>query len=340
MKSVWTRFLPLALLLAGGIVARAQAQNTYAQPKPASTGANTPASHENSSGVLPAQQPALPAEVSAESVEPAIGIGDLLRVSVMGAPEYDQEIRVGASGDISLALAGAIHVVGLTTDAAAQVIRQRLMDGSFFSDPQVTVFEKEYATQGVSVLGEVQRPGVYPIVGPRHLFDVLSLAGGVTPKAGELVSITHRKQSNKVESVKLSNDPQKNWQANVQIFPGDTMVVSKAGIVYVVGDVHQSTGVVMDNGGTITVLQALAMAGGANGTAAYNKTKIIRKTPEGQKEIPVELKKILGAKKPDISLQAEDILFVPNSAAKNVAARSVDAAVRLATSVVAYRAIY
>ncbi|HKC70185.1 MAG TPA: hypothetical protein VKB60_01120, partial [Terriglobales bacterium] len=125
-----------------------------------------------------------------------------------------------------------------------------------------------------------------------------------------------------------------------QVLPGDTVVVSKAGIVYVVGDVHHPTGVIMDNGGTLTVLQAVAMAEGVNNTAALNKSKVIRKTSDGQKEIPIELKKIMSAKTPDVNLVAGDIVFIPSSAAKSAAARSLDAAVRLATGVVAYRAVY
>lgn len=318
-------------------------ESPYAQPKSntsgstATTPATNPAQPDAAPGNLPAVSPEAPAP---GDVEPLIGIGDLLKIGVMGAPDFDQELRVGANGDAYVALVGAVHLAGLDPEQAAQLLRKKLIDGRFFSDPQVTVLEKEYATQGVSVLGEVQKPGVYPIVGPRHLFDVISLAGGTTPKAGEVVSITHRNLPNKLETVTLSNNPEKNLAANVKILPGDTVVVSKAGIVYVVGDVRRPTGVVMDNGGTITVLQAIAMAEGVNGTAALNKSKVIRKTSEGQKEIAIELKKILAAKSPDVKLVAGDIVFVPSSAAKSAAARSLDAAVRLATSVVAYRAVY
>lgn len=321
--------------------AQQQPQSTYAQPKTSNTGST--ASPSSATPDVPSNPTNLPKATDADSgqsSEPAVGIGDLLRITVMGAPDYDQELRVGGSGDVNLALVGPVHVAGLSTDQAAGVIRERLMKGGFFSDPQVSVFQKEFATQGVSVLGEVQKPGVYPIIGPRHLFDVISMAGGTTPKAGQVVSITHRKEPGKSETVRLSNDLQKNLSANVSIFPGDTVVVSKAGIVYVVGDVRTPTGVILDNGGNLTVLQALAMAQGANNTAALNKAKIIRKTAEGQVEIPIELKKILGAKKPDVTLQAEDILFVPNSTAKSVAARGLNAAVGLATTVVAYRTIY
>lgn len=329
------------MLVGVAAYAQQQPQSTYAQPKTANSGST--ASPSSATPDTPSSPTNLPKPVdadNAQSTEPAVGVGDLLKITVMGAPDYDQELRVGGSGDVNLALVGPVHVAGLSPDQAAGVIRERLMQGGFFSDPQVNVFEKEFATQGVSVLGEVQKPGIYPIVGPRHLFDVLSMAGGTTPKAGQLVSITHRKEPGKSETVSLSNDLQKNLTANVAVLPGDTIVVSKAGIVYVVGDVRTPTGVILDNGGNLTVLQAIAMAQGPNSSAALNKSRIIRKTPEGQKEIQIALKKILAAKSPDVKLQAEDIVFVPSSAAKSAAMRGIGAAVQLATNVVAYRTIY
>jgi polysaccharide export outer membrane protein len=215
------------------------------------------------------------------------------------------------------------------------------MDGKYFADPQVSVFEKEFATQGVSILGEVQKPGVYPMTGPRRLFDVLSLAGGTTARAGQVVTISSRDSSKGIRSVDLSSDPQKNMKANVDISPGDTVVVSKAGVVYIVGDVKRPMGVLMDNTGQITILQALATAEGANPTAALGKTRIVRKTESGPpKEVMVDLKKIMQAKAPDVRLQAEDVVFIPTSTPKNVGERTLQSIVGIATGVVTYRAIY
>ena len=269
-----------------------------------------------------------------------IGIGDLLKISVMGAPEYDQDVRVAASGNITLGLVGEVHVAGKTTEQAQQFIRERLIDGGYFTDPQVSVFEKDFATQGVSILGEVQKPGVYPITGPRRLFDVLSLAGGTTAKSGQVVTIASRDAAKPMRSVDLSSDPQKNMEANVDILPGDTVVVSKAGIVYVVGDVKHPMGVLMDNTGHITILQALATAEGANSTAALGKARIVRKGENGPVEVPVDLKKIMQAKAPDVKLQAEDVVFVPTSTPKNVGERTLQSIVSIATGVATYRAIY
>ena len=229
-----------------------------------------------------------------------------------------------------------MHVAGLTPEQAQAIITKKLVAGGFFTDPQVSVFAKEYATQGVSVLGEVQKPNVYPLLGSRRLFDVLSVAGGTTPKAGQVITITHRDHPRELRTVLLSNDPAKSAEANVEVFPGDTIVVSKAGIVYVVGDVHKPSGVVMENGTQMTVLQAIAMAEGTNPTAALNAARLIRKTPTGPQEMPLELRKILAAKSPDIHLQAEDIIFVPNSAVKGAGKRGLEAIIQAATGLAIY----
>jgi polysaccharide export outer membrane protein len=118
------------------------------------------------------------------------------------------------------------------------------------------------------------------------------------------------------------------------------VVISKAGIVYVVGDVRVPTGVVLENP-KLTVLKALAMAQGANPTAAQDKTRIIRHTPDGgEEEIPVPLKKILAAKVPDPPLFADDILFVPNSAAKSALRRGSEALVQTAVGAAIYAPLY
>jgi polysaccharide export outer membrane protein len=293
------------------------------------------------------QSPALPAPAPQSNQEAntfapqtksvlLIGDGDLLKVSVLGVPESDQEVRVGEDGNIGLNFIGAVHVAGLSTSAAQELIAKKLIAGGFFTQPQVSVFTKEYATQGVSVLGEVQKPGVYPLLGTRRLFDVLSLAGGTSAKAGKVVSVTHRDHPETPVSVMLSNDAGQSAKNNIEIFAGDTVLVSRAGVVYVVGDVHKPSGVVMDNGSEMTVLQAIAMAEGTNPTAALSKAKLIRRTPSGPKEQPLNLKDMLASRAPDVHLQAEDIIFVPNSAAKSATSRTLEAIVQTATGLVVY----
>jgi len=288
----------------------------------------------------PPSNPAMPGETVVSRPKnpsvPVIGDGDLLKVSVLGAPESDQEVRVGADGNIFLNFIGAVTVAGQTIEQAQVTIAKKLVTGGFFKDPQVSVFAKEYATQGVSVLGEVQKPGVYPMLGARTLFDVLSLAGGTTSRAGKLVSITHRDTPQKPTTVAMSNDAAESVHSNIDIFPGDTIVVSRAGVVYVSGDVHKPSGVIMENGSEMTVLQAIAMAEGVLPDAALNKSKLIRRTPAGPQEIPLPLKDMFASKAPDVRLQAEDIIFVPNSAAKSAGKRTIDTIISTATGLVIY----
>jgi polysaccharide export outer membrane protein len=279
---------------------------------------------------------AVPPVLQQTSPEVPIGAGDLLEVSVFGAPEFAKQIRVSASGDVSVPLIGPVRVVGLSTAAAEKIIAKRLVNGGFFVDPQVSVFQKEYATQGVSVLGEVLKPGIYPLLGRRSVFDAISAAGGTSPRAGNTVSITHRDTPNKAETIRLSYGPGDSQAGNnAQVMPGDTVVVSKAGIVYVVGDVGKPGGFVMENS-QLTVLQALAMAQGANQNAALNSAKLIRRGSDKPQEIPIPLKEILAAKAPDLNLRPDDIVFVPNSAGKTAFRRSMEAIVQTATGVAIY----
>ena len=328
----FTFTLVLLTLFALGATQAGRSETQNASPLPTKSPVNKPA--DTSPGSTLADSAGTPSEKTPTVL--AIGAGDLLKVSILGAPESDQEVRVGGDGTFFLNFIGAVHVAGLSTEQAQATISKKLVAGGFFTEPQVSVFAKEYATQGVSVLGEVLKPSVYPLLGPRTLFDVLSLAGGTTPKAGQVITITHRDHPRELRTVSLSNDPAKSAEANIEIFPGDTVVVSKAGIVYVVGEVRKPSGVVMENGTQMTVLQAIAMAEGTSPNAALNKSKLIRKTPNGPQETPLELKKILAAKSPDIHLQADDIIFVPNSSAKSAGKRGLEAIVQMATGLAVY----
>ena len=267
-----------------------------------------------------------------------IGAGDLLEVSVFGVSDFKQEGRVSEGGEISLPLVGSIDIGGQTIEEAQKIIEQALVKGGYFRDPHVTVLIKDFASQGVSVLGEVMKPGVYPAMSTRRLYDMISLAGGFSPKAGRLITVTHRDTPETPEKVMLTNDPAKSMQSNVPVYPGDTIVVAKAGIVYVVGDVGKPGGFIMENGERMTLLEAIAMAQGVNRTAATGSAKLIRRTSGTPTEVPIQLKGILSAKAPDIDLMAEDILFVPGSLAKNAFRRGLDSALQIATSVAIYGA--
>ncbi|PYX07621.1 MAG: polysaccharide export protein [Acidobacteria bacterium] len=261
-----------------------------------------------------------------------LGIGDLLEFSVYNVPELSTKTRVGNNGDIYLPLIDYVHVAGLTTEEAQGIVEKRLSDGGFLNNPHVTLFIDEYASQGASVLGEVGHPGVYPVLGDRRLFDLISAAGGFTDKAGRSIVVTHRNQPDKPVTVPLTRNLSDSPDSNIAVFPGDTISVRRADVVYVVGEVNKPSGFLMDTE-NLTVLKAIALAGGTSRTARLSGAKIIRNGPAGMTQTSVQLKRILQAKAPDMPLQAEDILFVPSSAAKQFTGRTFEAAMQAATAV-------
>lgn len=257
--------------------------------------------------------------------------GDLVEVGVYNVPELTTKARVSSKGEIYLPLINYVHVAGLTAEEAEGLIQKRLADGGFVKNPHVALFVDQYASEGASVLGEVAKPGIYPVAGQQRLFDVISAAGGFTEKAGRSIQVTHRDQPDQPITVPLSRNLADNPESNIPILPGDTIIVRKADLVYVVGDVGRPSGFLMDSG-HLTVLQAIALAGGTGRTANLGGARIIHQGPGGLSETPVELKKILRAKAPDITMRADDILFVPTSTAKAIAGRTFEAAMQAATA--------
>jgi protein involved in polysaccharide export with SLBB domain len=133
-----------------------------------------------------------------------IGNGDLVEMSVFDTPELSGKLRVSNSGEVALPLVGRLQVAGMKAEEAASLIRQKFVDGGYLRNPQVTVFIAEYATQNVSVVGEVKNPGIYPAFGAHHLLDYLSAAQGLTPLAGTTITITHAGKSGEPERVKMT----------------------------------------------------------------------------------------------------------------------------------------
>lgn len=287
---------------------------------------------QTASSVLNTSSQDAPAQRASIKVSP----GDLVIVTVDGVSDYKPEVRVSENGVISLPLIGEVAVGGTSVERAQDEIAKKMTDGNYFRDPHVSVFVKEYASIGISVLGEVARPGVYPSLGVRRLYDVISAAGGFSARAGKTVTITRRDLPQKPITVTVDADPSKSVSSNVEVQPGDTIMVSKAGLVYVVGDVGRAGGFIMDNNERITVLQVLAMAQGVNRSAAMGSARIIRRTPQGPTEVQVPLKQMMAAKANDMEMQPEDILFIPGSAAKNVVKRSMESVMQVATSLAIY----
>jgi len=337
-RSVPTWMLALEVLLAS---LGASAQQP-ANPSPASGAADwptaqTPAQAAANASTGTANTPAAKITEAAPVPIVKLGLGDLIEVSVYNVPELASKARVSNAGDVYLPLIDYVHVEGLTPEEAQTLIEKRLADGGFVRNPHVTIFVDEAASQGVTVIGEVQRPGIYPDIADHRLYEIISEAGGFSPTASRKLAILRRNQTEPIH-VQLPRNLADDTSGNVEIMPGDTITVPRAPVVYVVGDVGRPSGLIVDNG-QLTVLQALALAGGTNHTAKLGGARILRKGPNGMTQTPLQIKKMLEAKVPDITLQADDILFVPVSGARVLAGRSFEAAMTVATAASIYTVV-
>jgi polysaccharide export outer membrane protein len=191
-----------------------------------------------------------------------------------------------------------------------------LRKNNILNDPHVSVYAKEYTSSGISVVGEVAKPGFYSVLGPHRLFDVLQLAGGITDRAANKVVISHRDQTD-TTTLSISKDPAEMATSNVELRPGDTVVVPRAGIVYALGEVTRPGGYVLNSSGGVTVLQVVAVAGGTTRLASAGKTRLLHRTDNGFQEQQIDVKKLLRGKIQDIALRDQDILFVPTNGIKS-----------------------
>jgi polysaccharide export outer membrane protein len=235
----------------------------------------------------------------------------------------------------------------------------------FLKDPHVSVMVTAIESHPISVLGEVNKPGVFQVRGSKTLLEMLSLAQGLAPDAGDEVLVMRDAGFNRGEgsapngydpvaiggkesagaevdaksypntvSVNLrhllnSRDP----KFNVPVYAGDIVKVTRAGIVYVVGAVKKPGGFTVKGNEQITLLKAIALAEGLTNTSSKGHTRIIRTEESSGKrsEIPIDMGKILDGKAPDMNLQAADIVFVPNSAGKTALYKGTDAVIATAS---------
>ncbi|HEY0797172.1 MAG TPA: polysaccharide biosynthesis/export family protein [Acidisarcina sp.] len=267
----------------------------------------------------------------------ALGPGDLLEIGVFDSPELTQRVRIDSDGKIKLALIGEIPVQGMSPDALQSLMAQKLVTGKFVKDPQVALFVVEYANQMAYVTGEVARPGAYPLLRSHRLRDLLSVTGGLTARAGNIITIKRDGAAPQTIAVDLS-DPDEN-KSNPLILPGDNISAGQTGIVYVLGDVGRPGGFLIDRRAKLSVVQALALAEGTTATASLGKARLIRDSPQGRQEIALDLKSILKSESADVILQAGDVVFVPGSVTRGIGRRSLDTLLATAGGVAVYSTI-
>ena len=269
-----------------------------------------------------------------------ISPGDFLEIAEYHTPEFRSSVRVSAAGTVTLPLIGDVRLAGLDEQAAEHAIEAALVAKGMLLHPLVSVLITAYVGQDVSVLGEVTRPGVYPYTVHHRLLDLISAASGLSPNAGRLVNVFHQGDPKTANGVVL--DPggmDTSTDHNPELSPGDTVQVSRAGLVYVVGDVIRPGGFAVDPVQGLTVVQALALAWGPSQNAAVGKALLIREQKGGRTMIALNLQRMLRGQDPDQLVQDRDILYVPDSEAKNLLNRTLESAIQSTIGVTIYSAL-
>jgi polysaccharide export outer membrane protein len=300
----------------------------------------------------PAPQSTPPAETPSDYI---LGAEDRI---VVYSPDFGEvsgkTLDIASGGFIDLPLCGRLQVAGKTLQELQAEIVARLRQ--YVREPSVTVTVAEFHSQSVSVWGCVNQPGVRPLEGNRTLVEIISQAGGVRTDAGYTVQVTRSLEWGRIPLLSAKDDPSgrfsvaevrldaimggKHPEENILVKPHDVISVPRARLIYVIGNVPRAGGFVLEERESMSVLQALALAGGMSPQSAPGSAKILRGGTDAAKrtEVPVDLKKIMTGQQEDIAMKAEDILYVPSSTAKKAGIRAAEAVLSMATGVIVWRA--
>jgi polysaccharide export outer membrane protein len=260
--------------------------------------------------VVPTTDPAILYPMSREIL---LGQGDVLGIRVFGASDYAPTVRVALDGTIQLPLIGSVAVDGLSLHQAEDIIAHRLSDAGMYRNPQVSIQLIESPNEIVTVTGEMH--GVFPVAGGKRLYDVLSLAGGLPPTASHMIIINRPGIAEPIV-VDLGTDPALSTLANVPIFPRDTIVISRVGVVYLLGAFKNQGAIPMQQNSALTLMELTALGGGAGFEGRFEDLRLIRTSGTARTVVTLDLKKIMRGQAPDPLLQADDIVFLPTNVYK------------------------
>jgi polysaccharide export outer membrane protein len=249
-----------------------------------------------------------------------IGAKDLLEIKVVEVPELNLVVRVSEEGSITLPLVGRVELAGLTKEAAERKVASFLVAGNFVKNPQVTIFIREYQSNRVALIGAVKTPGMYELVGEMSLLELVSKAGGFLENAGNDIIVMREGKDGRDEKLTVDlNDLVMNGTQsfNVALRPNDVISVPIDRIlqIYVWGEVKNPGALEVKMSKNITLVQAVAQAGGTTDAAKKSGVVIKRRNEKTGKEtrIKADLGKIMNGKKPDIPLKEGDVVYVPAS---------------------------
>ncbi|MGD1009335.1 MAG: polysaccharide biosynthesis/export family protein [Candidatus Aminicenantales bacterium] len=253
------------------------------------------------------------------STEYRVGPKDLLEVTAMGVPEITKlVVRVSEDGRVTLPLVGEVDVNNLTQHEVEKKLIMVLGE-KYIINPQVSVFILEYKSKRVSVLGAVEKPGPYELLGRQTIMSIISQAGGMTRDAGNEIIVIRQSADGSGTSIRISVDDlfvKGEARLNIPLEPNDiiTIPVDKVVLIYVFGQVKNPGALQVKRSSIPTLLQAIAQAGGFSDRAARSGIKIRRKDAAGRDiELDVNVKNILKGKTKDIPLKENDTVYVPES---------------------------
>jgi polysaccharide export outer membrane protein len=298
---LWLRSIVVLLLAIASFARSANAQ--FSGP---ALDLSTPMNHK----LVPTTDPAILYPSAREIV---IGQGDLLTIHLYGMADYTPTVRVALDGTIQLPLIGSVAVDGLSLRQAQDLIAKRLSDEGMYRNPQVSIQLVESPNEIVTLTGEMH--GVFPVAGGKRLYDVLAGAGGIPPTASHTVVI-HRPGIAAPIVVDMGTDPALSNNANVPLFPRDTVVISRVGVVYLLGAFKLQGAIPITQNSPLTLMQLTALGGGAGFEGQFNDLRIIRTTGAERTVVQIDIKKVMKGQDPDPILQADDIVFLPSNALK------------------------
>lgn len=265
------------------------------------------------------------AQLPTSNADYRLGPGDLIEIRVFGVSDFDQTVRISAGGTIKLPLLETVTASGLSAAQLEEALTKQLA-GDFIKNPQVSVFVKEYRSQPVSVLGAVRNPGQFQITLPLRLVDVLSMAGGLQPNAGQDVTIQRPSKIGEDEIIRVNLIDlleRGDLSLNTVIRGGDVIHIREREdqFVYIVGELNRSGAFPLPPRKEVRVTQVFAWAGGAARTAKLSDSVLLRYDGAGKRqELKVNFSQILKGKAEDFLVHENDIIFVPGSRAKTFAA--------------------
>jgi polysaccharide export outer membrane protein len=239
--------------------------------------------------------------------------GDLVAVRLYGDTDYTPSARLSSTGDVFLPLAGSLHFAGLTVAQASELLAEKLTAGGMYRDPAISILATDGPNQTITVVGEAH--GIVPAVGTHHLLETLAAIGGIPATASHIITINRRGLAEPI-IVDIGNDPLNTRENDIPVFAGDTIIISRIGIVYVIG-AFKTTGVIpLNSYGPLTLTELSALSGGTLITAKYDDLRIIRTIGTHRTVSVVDIKKIQNGKAPDPILEPNDIVYLAPSAFK------------------------